>query len=269
AIPLLIYGTARRHGKTPPEVHMALQAGYRAIDTAGSRRFHLEPQDGEAIQSFLTHGDGDNTNHGPASVPASVQRDRIFVQSKFAAPPGDKAPLPYNIGDDIKTCVLKSILRSADDLGTDTIDAYFLHTPLGSTGATVEAWRALEQLVDHGAVRYLGISNVTLRRLSPLYKEARLKPTFVQNWFRKGTAYDHDVMAFCREYGIVYQIFGVFDEENAGLLQCTPVEKQSRATSVSPHQALIHLLLAAAAARGLKLCILDGTTSPVHMRQNL
>ncbi|KAK0744940.1 NADP-dependent oxidoreductase domain-containing protein [Apiosordaria backusii] len=258
-IPRILYGTARRKQKAPPDVYTALQTGYRGIDTASSRRFHQEDEDGRAIRRFLDHG----TNAGRAS------RKEIFVQSKFAAPPSHDEPLPYNIGDDIKTRVLKSFVRSADDLVIDTLDAYFLHTPLSTTGATVEAWRVLQQLVSRGAVRYLGIANVKLPQLNRLYDQVEVRPTFVQNWFRKTTVYDREVMAFCKTHNITYQIFGVFDEENADLLTCEPVQRRAQEASLTAHQALLQLLFGVAAAQGLRLCVLDGTTSPDHMQENL
>ncbi|KAK4244749.1 NADP-dependent oxidoreductase domain-containing protein [Corynascus novoguineensis] len=257
-IPRIFYGTARRKGKAVPDVRTALQLGYRAIDTASSRRFHHEAEDGRALREFL---DATNKEGG--------RLEGIFVQSKFAAPPEHVEPLPYETRDDTTVRVLKSVLRSAEDLGTEVLDAYFLHAPLPTIEGTVQAWRVLEQLVSRGAVRYLGIANVALPRLGKLYDQAQVKPAFVQNWFRKTTTYDRDVVMFCKEHHITYQMFGVFDEANAGLLECEPVQKRARTISVTTHQALLQLLLETAAAMGLQLCILDGTTSADHMRENL
>lgn len=259
-IPRIIYGTARRRGKAVPHVRTALELGYRAIDTASSRRFHHEAEDGRALRECLDAKSGEGGGLEPVG---------IFVQSKFAAPPGHDEPLPYELMDDTTVRMLKSVLRSADDLGVDVLDAYFLHAPLPTSEGTVQAWRVLEQLVCRGAVRYLGIANVPLPRLGRLYDRAEVKPAFVQNWFRKATAYDRDVVMFCREHRITYQMFGVFDEANADLLDCEPVQRVARAASITNHQALLQLLLGTAAALGLHLCILDGTTSRDHMRENL
>ncbi len=256
--PLLFYGTARRQHKSPPDVVTALRLGYRAIDTAGSRRFHHEADDGRAVSEFLT-SDG-----------APATRNDIFVQSKYAMPVDhDDGQRPYELADDTTARVFKSVLRSTSDLGTDVIDAYFVHTPPRSFDETLEVWGALERIVSAGGIRYLGIANVGISRLRQLHAEARVKPTFVQNWFRKAAEYDREVMAFCRDHGITYQVFGVFDEANNPLLECGPVLRRSVSKSLSRHQALLQMLLGGASMRRLQLCVLDGATSPDHMRDNL
>jgi diketogulonate reductase-like aldo/keto reductase len=55
-------------------------------------------------------------------------------------------------------------LRSADRLAVDTIDRYFLHAPDPRTDLAVSA-RALRRLVDRGAVRQIGVANVTVGQL--------------------------------------------------------------------------------------------------------
>jgi diketogulonate reductase-like aldo/keto reductase len=142
-IPPILYGTVRRDGKALPDVDAALELGYRGLDTASSRRFHQEPEDGKALHEFL------DANGGGASL------EGIFIQSKFGAPPGHVEPLLYDLGDDTKVRVLKSVLRSADDLGVDVIDTYFLHAPFSTIEGTVQAWWVLEELVSQGAVATL------------------------------------------------------------------------------------------------------------------
>ncbi len=48
-LPSIIYSTVRRDCKKPPQVLSALQAGYCAVNTASSRRFHDEKEDGKAL----------------------------------------------------------------------------------------------------------------------------------------------------------------------------------------------------------------------------
>ncbi|KAI6090468.1 NADP-dependent oxidoreductase domain-containing protein [Hypoxylon rubiginosum] len=259
-IPRIIYGTARREGKELPDVPAALETGYRAIDTATSRRFHHEDEDGRAIFQYLDK----NT--------ISVRRDDIFIQSKYAAPADQEEPWPYDIKDDARSRVFKSVMSCASSLSVDIIDVYFLSAPISSSAfdGTLAVWRALESIANRGGIRYLGICNVKIAQLRKLYEQAHVKPAFVQNWFRKAEdGYDSDVMGFCRDRGLVYQIFGVFDTENANLLNCEPVRRRANSHSVTNHQALLQMLLAAAAAQGLHLCILDGTTSTYHMEDNL
>jgi diketogulonate reductase-like aldo/keto reductase len=132
-----------------------------------------------------------------------------------------------------------------------------------------EAWRALEELVGKGAIRYLGVCNVSAGRLRELWDLAKVKPTFVQGWFRPKTGYDNEVVRFCRQSGIVYQAFGVFDEFNGHLLESPPVKRRASAGAITGHQALLEMLFLAAKTLGLRLCILDGSRDIEHMKQNL
>ena len=84
-------------------------------------------------------------------------------------------------------------------LGLDYLDLYLIHTPfafqpgdeqdprdqngniLYDHGVTLlETWRAMESLVDGGRCRAIGLSDISLNELLPLYESARIKPAVVQ-----------------------------------------------------------------------------------------
>jgi diketogulonate reductase-like aldo/keto reductase len=255
--PVLIYGTAKRKDKPAPNIQTALGLGYYAIDTSSSRRFHNDEEDGRAVTTYL------------AVNQSTCRIESIFVQSKHTAYSNHESHLPYCIGDDVTTQVLQSILSSARNLQVDKLDAMFLERPLSSIHLTLEAWRALESVAERGGVRYLGLSNIGLGDLRVVFSNATTKPTFVQNRFRSLNAYDRDVVAFCKEHDVVYQAYGVFDEDNSGMLSLRPVQRLAEATLVSLHQALLQFILAAASFYGLQICFLDGATTPDHMKNNL
>ena len=258
-IPSIIYGTARKQPLRPPEIGVALRLGYRAIDTASARRFHNEAFDGEALSQFLAQTEG-----------CDFSRKELFIQAKFASPSAQaEPPWPYDVADDTRIRVLKSVLESSNKLGVDVIDVYFLHTPLHSLQETLGAWRTMEDIVAHGGIRYLGIANITSTGLRELWNSVSIRPQFVQNWFQKKTTYDTEVVHFCCENSIVYQMFGVFDHKNAYLLEYDTVTHRAAQKSITKHQALLQLLLVGAARIGLKLCLLDGSTNPAHMKENL
>ena len=266
-LPPTLYGTARRDDSGAPDVLAALRMGYAGVDTAGSTRFHDESADGQALSEFLS---GLHGKWAALSSSSRTPRDSVFVQTKYVPPAGQTAPWPYDIADDTQTRVYKSVLRSAARLGAfDVIDAYFLNAPLDSFGETAEAWVALERIVDRGGIRYLGIANVGLPALRQLYDSARIKPQLVQNWFRASTRFDSDVVRFCCSAGITYQPFGVFDADNAPLLDCEAIGRLSEGRRLTKHQALLRMLLAGAKMMGLQLCILDGSRGYVHMEENL
>lgn len=63
---------------------------------------------------------------------------------------------------------------------------------------------------------------------------------------------DCQVMAFCREKGIVYQVFGLFDEGNVVLLEHQNIRSLSGKLGITPNQALLRLLYAE--ARSTSVC---------------
>jgi alcohol dehydrogenase (NADP+) len=44
----------------------------------------------------------------------------------------------------------------------------------------LDTWRALESLVDRGRCRAIGLSDITLNGLLPIYESARIKPAVVE-----------------------------------------------------------------------------------------
>ncbi|KAJ4252025.1 Maturation and nuclear export of 40S ribosomal subunits interacting protein [Fusarium torreyae] len=259
AVPILIYGTTIHTPPHPqPDIIQSLQSGFFGIDTASSQKFHNEARDGDAIQTAFSQ--------------RIISRESLLVQTKYTSPygqPTDQASWPYRVQDSHSLRVLKSFSRSVQDLKVGAIDVYFLHSPLESLDDTLEIWRTLEDVVLQGGVRYLGLCNVDAATLGDLSNEATIKPAFVQNPLRRRDAgYDVEVVRFCQQTGIVYQVFGLFWSRNQELFGCQLVRDliQQGATM---HQALIGSLTEAAREIGLQLCILSGTTSKSHMEENI
>ena len=88
---------------------------------------------------------------------------------------------------------------SMDRLGLSYLDLYLIHTPYAfqpgddqdprdqngnviyDKGVTLlDTWRALESLVDHGRCRAIGLSDISLKELKPIYESASIKPAVVQ-----------------------------------------------------------------------------------------
>jgi diketogulonate reductase-like aldo/keto reductase len=197
-VPRFLYGTAWKEGETQPLAQLALQQGFRGIDTANQRRHYDEAAVGRAISASIQSG--------------RVGREDLFLQTKFTFHAGQDHRLPYDPGVPIAIQVQQSFASSLDHLGTAAIDSYLLHGPMRPTGLSAEdweAWRALEALHDSGQVRFLGVSNVSLDQLQRLYQEARVKPQFVQNRCYASRGWDRGVRGFCAANGLTYQGFSL------------------------------------------------------------
>jgi diketogulonate reductase-like aldo/keto reductase len=112
-------------------VKYALEAGYRAIDSA--QMYHNEHDVGAAITSYLkAHSD--------------VKREDIHYTTKLAS------------NSDYNTA-RKSITRSVTECGLGYIDLFLLHSPYGGKRARLESWRAVEDAIQDGEIKIGGVSN--------------------------------------------------------------------------------------------------------------
>src|SRR5262245_10230723 len=169
-VPRFLYGTAWKEERTQRLTELALRHGFRAIDTANQRRHYHEAAVGQAVAAAVAGG--------------LVTREDLFLQTKFTFRRGQDHRLPYDPKAPIAGQVEQSFASSLEHLGTGVIDSYVLHGPTQRAGldaADWEAWRAMEAIHDSGRARLLGVSNFTLEQLQRLFRQARVRPRFVQN----------------------------------------------------------------------------------------
>ena len=67
--------------------------------------------------------------------------------------------------------------RSFEELGLDHIDLVLVHMPLGDVFGT---WRVLEQELERGRVRAIGVSDFTPARLQDLISNSAIPPLLDQ-----------------------------------------------------------------------------------------
>jgi alcohol dehydrogenase (NADP+) len=64
----------------------------------------------------------------------------------------------------------------------------------------------MESLVDHGKCRAIGLSDITLDKLKPIYESARIKPAVVQVESHPYLP-ETELLEFCKENGVVFLAF--------------------------------------------------------------
>jgi diketogulonate reductase-like aldo/keto reductase len=193
-LPTLIYGTAWKEDDTARLVRLAIDAGFRGIDTANQRRHYFEAGVGEALAGALAAG--------------RLERRDLFLQTKFTYVNGQDHRLPYDPRAPLGTQVEQSLASSLEHLGVDYLDSYVLHGPSVRHGLTAhdwETWEAMERLHGAGKTRLLGVSNVSLEQLEELYAGASTKPAIVQNRCFATMGWGRAVRQFCSERQIIYQ----------------------------------------------------------------
>jgi diketogulonate reductase-like aldo/keto reductase len=248
-VPLPLYGTAWKKERTAGLVERALSLGFRGIDTACQPKHYDEAGVGAGVAASLERG---------------LRRQELYLQTKFTPLSGqDPKRIPYDPKAGLAEQVPQSCAVSLRQLGTTYLDCLVLHSPVSPFRRWLEVWRAMEALVERGAVRELGISNCyALREFEALYGEARIKPLVLQNRFYAKTGYDRELRAFCLAHGILYQSFWTLTA-NGALLSQAPIDALARQYAVTPAQVLLRGLTQ------LGMCPLTGTSSEQHMRDDL
>lgn len=250
-IPTFLYGTAWKEEETERLTRLAIDAGFRGIDTANQRKHYFEAAVGAGIASAIADG--------------VVSRDGLFLQTKFTYRDGQDHRLPYDPDADTPTQVRQSFASSLEHLRVDSLDSYVLHGPSrrrGLAAADHEAWRTMEELHSAGKTRFLGISNVALEQLEKLCEVAAVKPMFVQNRCFARTRWDAEVRAFCRRNGIIYQGFSLLTA-NANELRNPRFRAIVEKTGKTPAQVVFRFALQ------VGMLPLTGTTDAAHMREDL
>jgi len=249
--PNFLYGTAWKEQETERLTRLALEAGFRGVDTANQRRHYVEAGVGAAVKKAIASG--------------VVRREELFLQTKFTYAGGQDHRLPYDPNADPAVQVRQSFASSLEHLEVDSIDSYVLHGPSRGRGLSAsdrEVWRAMEELQAAGRARFLGISNVALDQIEELCAFAVVRPVFVQNRCFASLGWDRAVRAFCRAKGVVYQGFSLLTANGAELQHPDFVRLVAR-VGKSPAQVIFRF------AQQVGMLPLTGTTDVGHMREDL
>lgn len=168
-MPAVGLGTFKAKGNEVYEaVKIALEAGYRHIDTA--KIYGNEEEVGRAIKD------------------SGIPREEIFITSKVWT-----ADLGYQQ-------TKKAFQESLDRLQTDYLDLYLIHWPK-SYQLNRESWKAMEELYFQGKIRAIGVSNFKVHHIEDLLKVATVIPAVNQVELHPGLQ-QHPLHDYCMGKGI-------------------------------------------------------------------
>ncbi len=230
-IPALGFGTLIPDlAETRSATTNALKVGFRHLDCA--ERYRNERTVGEALAAeFATH---------------AIAREDVFITTKL-----------WNTNHRPER-VEPAFDASCARLGISYADLYLIHTPFAfqpgdnyeprdeagniiyDRGVTLlETWRAMEKLVDAGKCRAIGLSDVVLENLVPLYEAARIKPAVVQVESHPYLP-QTELLEFCRHAGIVLLAFAPLGHGiRPGPLEDPAVLTIAKQNSLTPAQVLL------------------------------
>ena len=181
-IPAVGFGTwqVEEGPQTVNAVRAALEAGYRHIDTA--------------------QGYGNEEGVGKALRESGLQRGEVFITSKLS-----NAIRGYEQ-------TVKAIDDSLRRLGSGYMDLFLLHWPVpfrykdSWQQMNADSWRAMEEAVDQGKIRALGISNFRKKHIDELLKTARIRPVVNQIRLCPGDKQEETV-DYSRAQGMLLQAY--------------------------------------------------------------
>lgn len=250
SMPSFMYGTAWKKEDTARLVKLAVEAGFRSLDTANQLIHYQEAFVGDALKALQQKG---------------IQRDQLFLQTKFTSVDGQDHRTPYDAGADLTTQVRQSMESSLLHLHTDYVDSYVLHGPYSrhSLGnSDWEVWNAIEELYRQGKTKVIGISNVTPDQLRQLCSKAAVKPMVVQNRCYAALGWDHEVRMICREHNIIYQGFSLLTA-NSREMNTPSVKSIATRLGATPAQVVFRF------AMQIGMLPLTGTSNAQHMKEDL
>jgi diketogulonate reductase-like aldo/keto reductase len=248
--PSFIYGTAWKEDATAELVNMAVSNEFSGIDTANQPRHYQEHLVGEALLKLSGEG---------------IERENLFLQSKFTPVDGHDHRIPYDPSADLTTQVKQSFESSLKNLHTDYLDSYLLHGPYSHPGLgneDWEVWSVIEELYKSGKARFIGISNVNIEQLELLTEKAEIKPMVVQNRCFAARGWDRAVRDYCKAHSIVYEGFSLLTA-NPFVLQNSGVQEIARGLGKTPEQVVFRFSIQ------IGILPLTGTTSELHMKEDL
>lgn len=250
ALPSFMYGTAWKKEATTGLVELAVDAGFKAIDTANQLIHYQEALVGDALLALQKKG---------------VTRESLFLQTKFTTKDGQDHRTPYDAKADLTTQVKQSFESSLAHLHTDYLDSYVLHGPHSQYGLNAKDWEVWSAIEDHfhaGKTRIIGVSNVGTDQLAELVTKAKTKPMVVQNRCYAVLGWDEEVRAICREHGIIYQGFSLLTANGRWMS-----EPSVRSIASRLNTGIAQVIFRFAMQIGM--LPLTGTTNAQHMKEDL
>lgn len=204
-----------------------LEAGGRLIDTA--YMYHNEAAVGQAIRD------------------SDVPREEIFVITKLYPSQFDDPEAAIDL--------------AMDTLDIDYIDMMLLHHP--GTG-DVEAYLAMEQAVEDGKIRSIGLSNWYIEELEEFLPQINIIPALVQNEIHPYYQ-EQDVVPYIQELGITVQGWYPFGGRGytSELLGDETISAIATSHGVTSAQVILRWNL----QRGV--VVIPGSSNPDHIRENL
>ena len=212
SIPQLGFGVFQiPQDETQTAVSIALDAGYRLIDTA--------------------QGSQNEEGVGAAIEAAGIPREELFITTKLT-----NSEQGYDQ-------TLAAFDESMRKLGLDVLDLFLIHWPIPMFDLYGETWRAFVRLHQEGRVRSIGVSNFEAEHIERIVSETGVMPAVNQIELHPEFPQE-ELRTFHAEHGILTEAWGPLGQ-GKGLLENRHIVEVAERKSRTPAQVVLrwHLQL--------------------------
>lgn len=223
--------------KVAEAVRQAVKIGYRHIDTA--QGYENERGVGEGIRT------------------CGVPREKIFVNSKVAAENKSYSSAKASIDESLKK------------MGLDYIDMMIIHSPQPWVEVNrsenryfkenKEVWRAMEDAVQEGKVKTIGVSNFLKEDIENILSDCKIRPAVNQVLSHISNT-PFELIDYCKEKNILLEAYSPI--AHGEILQNKEVNDIAKKYGVTVAQICIKYDLQ------LGMVVLPKTDNPEHMKTN-
>jgi diketogulonate reductase-like aldo/keto reductase len=212
----------------------ALELGYTHFDTAeGYAQGHSEELTGQAVRE------------------SGIDRETLLITSKVR---------PTNLG---YQNVLDACAGSLRRLGMDYLDIYLIHWP-SENMPLEDSFRALNQLVDEGKVRHIGVSNfdIPLMRRSQELCATPLVTNQVPYSLGDRSYVKNGMLAYCQENDILLTAY-------SPVAQGEMEESPALQSIADAHNATVQQIALAWLVQQPRVITIPMSGNPAHQADNL
>ncbi|WP_135854172.1 aldo/keto reductase [Halorussus salinus] len=228
-VPKIGLGTWRLQGETCRRtVETALELGYRHVDTA--QAYDNERQVGRAIAE------------------SSVEREEVFLTTKI---------WPGHLDRD---AIRRSAASSLAQLGVEQVDLLLIHWP-NPLASTAEVMAGLEDCIDAGFARHIGVSNFSVEQLRTAQAAADA-PIFTDQVQFHPYQPQRDLRAYCRAHDVLVTAYSPL--AHGGVLHDDVLRELGVVYGKSPAQIALRWVV-----QQEGVVAIPKSTSERHLRENL